>query len=547
MNRELQFIGTFLMAAILATATASAAFRITDISPDDGAWDVSIEAAVQAHVSERFDPATVTAEAVRLWRGSVRVAARITSDLGGVVTISPEAPLAPDTEYRVEITGELKSAEGVALTPFEARFRTGQTGAAGTRTLPAFQKTKIGVTQGMTALALGPDPSLYAATWEGRLLRWALDPATGRPRGEPRTVWQPERTRITALRFDPDAVRNRHLWVALDDNAGASVCELRFTARIVRLTLPESDGGAVEVREFIIGLPVGDHAVSGLAFAPDGRLHFFCGAITMLGGEKKGARETPLSAAVLVADARAKNFSPVNVNTEPPVRYNPALPDAPVRIFATGIREAYGLCWHSNGQLYAGVNQNDTAELTPANTARQLPAVSVRADEPLIRIVSGGYYGHPNPARDEWVLMGGNPTAAEDPWESTRLPVGTQPEPRFNPALLMKNLVPLGGQSADGCAEWRGSGPLRGRLLICFYTSARTIHTFAFSKDGAQVIADEPLCDASGAPLKFGGPLDLAIDDAQGRLYVADFADPRRKDSAGEGALWLVEPVKQAP
>lgn len=61
------------------------------------------------------------------------------------------------------------------------------------------------------------------------------------------------------------------------------------------------------------------------------------------------------------------------------------------KVFATGIREAYDLCWHSNGQLYAGVNQNDTGERSPENTARQLPAINERADEPLIRIVEGKY------------------------------------------------------------------------------------------------------------------------------------------------------------
>jgi hypothetical protein len=60
-------------------------------------------------------------------------------------------------------------------------------------------------------------------------------------------------------------------------------------------------------------------------------------------------------------------------------------------------------------------------------------------------------------------------------------------------------------------------------------------------------VADEPLCDDQGAPLKFGAPLDLLIDNARSRLYVADFADTRRKDSAGEGALWLVEPARKEP
>jgi hypothetical protein len=535
------------LASILVAGQLAAAqdFRVTEISPGDGAREVALDVAIQAHVSARFDPASITKDSVRLWQGTEQVAARISSDLGGVVTISPEAPLKPDRDYRVEITAALKSAEGEGLRPFASRFRTGKELTRTARSLPPFRKTKIGTVHGMTSLALAPDGSLYAATWEGSLLRFGIEPTTGRAVGEPRVVWQDKAARITALCFDPAAMRNRHLWVALDDNAGASVCELRFTARIVRLTLPERESGTIEARELITGLPVGDHAVSGLTFGPDGRLFFFCGAITMLGGEKKEGRETPLSAAVLVADVRSSGFGRVDVNTEPPASYDPRAKDAPVRLFATGIREAYDLCWHSNGQLYAGVNQNDTGELSPENKTRQLPAVSVRADEPLLRITAGSYYGHPNPSRNEWVLMGGNPTPVKDPWEISTLPVGTQPEPNFDPALLIYNLAGINGQSANGCGEWRGAGPLQGRLLIGFYTSARTVHTFAFSQDGSRVVADEPLRDVQGAPLKFGAPLDLVIDNANSRLYVADFADTRRKDSAGEGALWLVEPASR--
>ncbi len=531
-----------LLGLILGTRVL-ADYQIVDITPADKAEGVSTETAIQAHLSGRFDPSTVGTNSVRLWQGKKRIPARITSDLGGVITISPEAPFAPQTDYRVEITSSLKSAGGESVTPFSSTFRTGEAAEKGERSLPPFKKTKIGGAEGITSLGLGPDGALYAATWEGELVRWRLDPKTGRPVAAMETLWHPPQTRITSICFDPEAKNNRQLWVALDDNAGASVCELRFTARIVRLTLPDNEGELPHVQNLITGLPVGDHAVSGLTFGPDGRLYLFCGAITMLGGDKKDARETPLSAAVLSAAVRAPDFTPIHVDTDLPNRYDWRAADAPVKIFATGIREAYDLCWHSNGNLYAGVNQNDTAEWSPENRARKLPAVNVRADEPLIRIVQGGYYGHPNPSRNEWVLMGGNPTPNQDPWEITALPVGTQPEPRFDPSLLIHNLVPIGGQSANGCAEWLGSGPLRGRLLIGFYTSARTVHTFAFSADGTRVIGEEPLRDEVGAPLRFGAPLDLVIDNQNDRLYVADFADTRRKDSAGEGAVWIVEPL----
>jgi glucose/arabinose dehydrogenase len=527
-----------------AAVAADEPFRVSQSTPKDGSTDVATDVVPQVHVSHRFRVETVNDDTIRLWHGGDRVPVRVTTDLGGVITISPFGTLSPRSEYRIELSSSIQDEAGRSLAPFSFKFRTGDPRPPARRMLPPFQATRLGSAPGLTSIALAPDSTLLAATWEGALLRWRLNPESGLPVAAPETIWHPPRSRITGLCVDPDAARNRTLWVALDDNAGASVCELRFTARIVKLTLPESTGQSVVAVDVITGLPVGDHAVSGLTFGPDGRLYFFCGAITMLGADKPGSRETPLSAAVLSADVRSPSFLPVNVSTDPPAKFDATAPDSPVRIFATGIREAYDLCWHSNGSLYAGVNQNDTAEKTPANPMRGLPAVNVRPDEPLIRIIRGGYYGHPNPSRGEWVLLGGNPTAEPDPWEVAALPVGTVPESHFRPDLLIQNLVPLGGQSADGCAEWKRPGPLRGRLLSCFYTTARTIHTFAFSPDGTKVDAEEPLCDAAGAPLKFGAPLDLAIDDEQGRIYVIDFADPRRKDSAGEGAIWLVQPAE---
>ena len=86
----------------------------------------------------------------------------------------------------------------------------------------------------------------------------------------------------------------------------------------------------------------------------------------------------------------------------------------------------------------------------------------------LVRIVQGGYYGHPNPSRKQYVLMGGNPTAGIDPWEIVEYPVGVEPDPHFNPANLIFNLKSVNGTSADGCTEYTLPGPLKGRLLVCF-------------------------------------------------------------------------------
>lgn len=539
-----------ILAAIMLSASVAALdakeFHIVDVTPTSEQTNVSTEVAIQAHTSAHFDPATLTDGSIRLIdNNGLAIPGHLTGDLGGVITFSPDGPLLPFSRYRIEISNDIRSAEGQPLEPFTSAFQTGNVSVAaaeGEPPLPAWKKTKLDDPLGATAVALGPDSRLYLATWEGEIYRYKIGPVSGGV-GPRELAWKKPGARIIGLAFDPDATsQNVVLWVGYDDRAGLSVDDLNFGGTISRLYF--SNGRRLPREEkVIVGLPNGDHPMNQFVFGPDGRLYISMGAITMLGAGTAARHETILSASVLVAEVRSQDFNrgqlPLNADTRPQNNYDPLSPEAPLRIFATGIREAYDLCWHTNGQLYAGVNMNDTVERSPAGNG--VPAISIRPDEPLIRIVEGKYYGQPNPTRGEFVVQGGNPTLAKDPWEIATYPVGVSPDSNFDPTLLVYNLAEVGGPSANGCEEWRGSGPLHGKLLICFYTATRGIHTFAFNADGSRVTEQAPLRDASGKLLQLGAPLDLAIDHANSRIYVADFADPRRGDSAKEGALWLLE------
>ena len=182
---------------------------------------------------------------------------------------------------------------------------------------------------------------------------------------------------------------------------------------------------------------------------------------------------------------------------------------------------------------------NDTKEKTPGHEG--LPTVNTRPAEMMLRIVEGKYYGHPNPSRGEWVLLGGNPTASVDPWEVRELPVGTEPEANFDPSLLVRNLEKDKGPSADGVCEWTSRGPLQGRLLFCFYTATRGIHSYRVTSTGHHVEDHQPLVDKKDRVLRFGAPLDI-VHDPRGWLYVADFSASQRGDSGHSGGVWLVKP-----
>lgn len=529
-----------LYTALIALQSACLAaddlpFSVRQISPSNKTQGVELEPLIQIHVSEKFDAATVDEYAVQLSKlGGAIVGIRINGDLGGVITVSVDQPLQRGAEYELRVHASLKSLSGKSMTPMAIRFRTTDKVPAALRSDIKdfrFSKTQIDRRDGVCGLALARD-YLFACTWDGKLLRYDLD-GNGVPRGKPKLLLE-HRRRFNAIVADPKSTQEATtLWLSHDSQHRLSLGRNDFSGTISRVNISFDRATSEDV---ITGLPTGDHPASGLVFGPDGRLFVSQGALSMLGG-KAELPETQLSAATLAINLTHDVWkkTPVNVRDFGPTTN----PDA-LQVFATGIREAFDLCWHSNGQLFAGVNMNDTNDTTPSRD--RLPSINVRPAEMMLRIVQGKYYGHPNPARDEWVLLGGNPTADVDPWEVPELPVGTMPEKNFDPSLLIRNLERDKGPSADGVCEWTSVGPLQGRLLFCFYTATRGIHTYNVGTGGTSVADHQPLVAPNNHILRFGAPLDI-VHDPRGWLYVADFSAAQRGDSGRGGGIYLVRPT----
>ena len=120
------------------------------------------------------------------------------------------------------------------------------------------------------------------------------------------------------------------------------------------------------------------------------------------------------------------------------------------------MRNAYDLVWHSNGaavraderlgrrRQHAGDAVATAGRRAPARidsatngayTGPAVPAltnVATAQDDYLYRVAQGGYYGHPNPARCEWVLNGGNPTSRHRPERDVgQYPVGVAAGPQL--------------------------------------------------------------------------------------------------------------------
>ncbi len=202
--------------------------------------------------------------------------------------------------------------------------------------------------------------------------------------------------------------------------------------------------------------------------------------------------------------------------------YDPFLPDAPVRIYATGVRNGYDLVWHSNGWLYVpsnGATGGGSIPDDPSLTGDQSRTKVNRTEDFLLKIERGAYMGHPNPLRDEFIAHGGNPTEAVDPNEVTDYDVGTPPDPRY----VASGSYPLGHHfSPNGVIEYTDdafAGALRGAVIFVNYSAGNNLRAIMLDAAGDPT-ADFIIRNPEGEEITYPDPLDLAMG-RDGRIYVA--------------------------
>ncbi len=519
--------------------------------PQPSAKDVSPLAVIRVQFTTPVKAETVTTKTFRLLDNAGKpVSGSVNCDLtGGVATLTPTHQLGESHSYTVELTDGIVGQNGKKLVAYRWSFRTGLQQIDGP--LFKFHAQEIERRGQVTSLRIGPDGNLYLVDVHGAIVRYRLA-KDGKPiRSE--TIVTLKGQQIIGLCFDPDATAtNLTVWVSHARRKSGT-----WAGRISKVTLPTVECTRKPViQDVIVGLPCPEeleHQPNQLAFGPDGKLYQSVGGVATLGGSPNwGASESLLSAAVIVADVRNPKFNsgklPCDVTTAAPISYDPRRSDAPVRLYATGLRNALGLCWHSSGHLFTATNANSIGGGVTTPKTEGIPAITAMPHEALCRVVPGKYYGHPNPSRGEFVLLGGNPTAQKDPWEIPAYPVGIKPEKHFDPTLLY-DLRPGGGNSPNGMCEYTADGPLKGRLLIAYFSGGRCVQSFAIDKTGT-VTDERPLVGPDGKVLRFNQPLDLCIHPQTGRLYVAVFGNwPGNRVGSGVestgGGVWVLDPVNE--
>lgn len=475
---------------------------------------------------QTIDPSTINNQSVMLVETGLQKQIDIDVSFEGApantITIKPKEKLRERTNYNVLLTGAIQSKKKGALEAYITSFTTG----GPTDPDLVFEKIALPTTSGVmfTCLKISPDRKLWASSADG--LFYIFDINEDGTLGAPKILDAIQKDNsgprlITGFDFDPaSTASNPIIW--------ASNCypEIQnapdFSSKITRLEGPELE----RVDDVIIDLPrsIGDHATNQPSFGPDGALYIPQASNSAFGAPDLtwGMREEHLlSATILRLDTkRLKLGYPISVRTpDASGKYDPKDFGAPLTIYADGFRLAYDMLWHRNGSLYVAVNGSSSGGNTPeGGGAPAINGVSTAEDDWLFKVKPGKYHGHPNPSARRFVFNGGNPTVAYDFAEQIQYPIGTKPDPNWNPAIYVF------GQhtSPDGMIEYKGDalgGKLDGRIMVCRYSNGSDVIVLTLDGNGNISRVDFGLPGLSD----FNQPLDLIQDEMTGYIYVSEF------------------------
>ncbi|MHA6248783.1 InlB B-repeat-containing protein [Pontibacter sp. CAU 1760] len=521
---------------------------------------------------------------------------------GDAISFSPEFELEPNSTYLFVITAGVQAHGGIPFLPYEATFTTGSKKIAPPTDLSdvGFKKIVIPSTVGKqySTVTIGPDGKFYALRLSGVVERFTINPdGTLDNMEEIQTlVTKYGQRSAIGFTFDPSSTpTNLKVWVSHCSAVLSSAPA--FDGNLSYLT-----GANLEQEQLVLTkLPrsAKDHLVNSIAFGPDGALYFNQGSNSSMGAYDRAWQrdESLLSAAVLRLDlAKLASFTlPLDVMTtndqalinsapENLVRmsdgtYNPYASNAPLTIYASGVRNAYDLLWHSNGQLYLPTNGSAAGGVTPASVAGTRRPDGSFYNGPVVPGTSSvnvqrdwlfranpqkpvGYFGHPNPLRGEYVSFRGY-------LDNSKYIGNVQPDFNFRDAAYNFEF----NVSPNGVIEYKSEafgGKLKGMLLVCRFSGGSDVLVLepgARTKDSSITIEDDSMYDivrsysgaGAGGIVGLSGltnPLDIIEDVNTGNLYVIEFnwnniPDKssqitllRVKDASDPGAIATVSPLK---
>ncbi|MDO1450938.1 PA14 domain-containing protein [Rhodocytophaga aerolata] len=549
---------------------------VSAVNPANGATGTALNIGVSASVvvpvvagkPGGIDNATITPTTVKLFLLNGTTATEVPANVGGTgggdaINLSPKTVLQANTTYKFVVTDGVKALSGAAFVPFETTFTTGSGNTEPTINA-AFDKIPITATKGeqYTSLAIGPDRKLYGLMLNGTIKRFPINTdgtlGTAAIVSTLRTKYG-DRSAV-GLAFDPAATSsNPVIWVSHATTGVANGQE--WDGKLSKLW-----GAQLENEQLVVtNLPrsTKDHLVNSIAFKPGqpSILYISQGSNSAMGAYDGSWQrdESLLAGAILKLDlSKLPATLPLNAKTTNDLTainaassssytmvvngvnyYNPYASTSPLTIYASGVRNAFDLVWHSNGYLYVPTNGSAFGGNTPGSVAGvrrpdgtfyngpAIPATS-QVDKqrdwlfkinPNLRINGKdyqGYFGHPNPLRGEYVLNRGH-------IDNPKYPSTIAADVNYQPAVFSfeYNISP------NGVIEYKSSafnGVLKGRLLVCRFSNLDDILVLEPGSNGSIVSAVSGY-GSPGIPglSGFTDPLDLVEDTQTGNLYISEF------------------------
>nr|WP_253942359.1 putative Ig domain-containing protein [Nocardioides sp. zg-1230] len=528
------------------------------------------------------DPATVTADSVRLFEvvpGSapdVEVGGnRNTTGGGDSINFQQTGDLKPSTTYRFVVDG-VKDTRGRTFVPFRSLFTTGTgeveppDGTFDPVTGVDFQKVDLGKNGKYFASLVVHQGHLWATTIGQGMFRYPIN-ADGTLGAEQPINAFLGRAAVGLVfdRTDPSVAWVTHATANIGNESQA------FGSKLSRVDFSGGVSNPV-VSDVFVNLPRSqkDHLSNSISYGPGGQLYFLQGS-NQAAGDPDGAwgnrGETLLTAAMLTFDPaatwqRVQASGPVDVQTvDKGGSYDPFANGAPLKIYATGIRNAYDLVHASNGSLYVPTNGTASGGNSPGVTASggtltrtgQVPGGDVTSEcatrridgtpytspsvpavtnhntqrDFLFDVDAGGYYGHPNPSRCEWVLNnGGNPEGAGS--GGSKYAASVAPDRNYRGWAYDFEF----NKSPNGIIEYRSNtfgGKLKGRLMVVRFSNFDDVFTLE-AADNGQVEGGQAGSTIGGFS-GFDDPLDIVEDLDTGNLYVNSY-----DQSSGQPRLYLL-------
>ncbi|SDJ86280.1 Por secretion system C-terminal sorting domain-containing protein [Catalinimonas alkaloidigena] len=584
--------------------TAGDAPQVTSVTPTDSATNVptaELIVTTSFTIPDGYElTKTSLSDHVKLYRlkgGTEEEIEANVNDTGGgdAIILTPSETLAPYTTYRFEITSAVEAnrignlSDRLSFRPFSSVFTTGSGRTDGLAELPGVSFSKVsgsslgeGTQKQFTSLVIGPDGKLYAATTEGTIQRWSINPdgtlddleilqpaLAGSPHPVSGTVTKAPRL-IIGLTFAPSATADS-LVAYISHSAAVLTNGPEWDGKLTRLSGPRLE----QVQDVLVHLSRSqkDHLTNSVVFGPDGALYIAQGSNTAGGAPDPSWGNRPerlLSGAILrlslpkmppesewpldvytTDKIEVINAAPSNAMTMSDGTYNPYATTSPLTIYASGVRNVYDLLWHSNGQLYAPANGTASGSRTPASDAyvnaagnnagvRRIdgtryryptyPAVPATTDNVsqkdfLFQVDAGSYHGHPNPLRGEFVLNHGAQryqglANQEAPSvDVPSYPETVQPDPNYREPAFDFGMH----KSPNGVIEYRSNafeGALQGMILVVRFSGGDDI--VALQPDATGNYITRSFLGISGLT-NFDDPLDLVEDPTSGNLYVAQY------------------------